>query len=358
MSLTGSLRLVKTGAGTFVAAKADQTYTGGTVVSNGWAKSGAYNGAWGPAKAWITIADGAAFDWAGKVSAATETPYSFVIAGDGPGHTGAMISSVAVDADGWYQMNCIADMELSGDATVVMPGYMSGSMANSGAPSFMYAPGNDEQHLLILNGHTLTIRHGCRMGFRRVKTVGSGTIVNVDNGDNGSPKGISVYAGDDTTDLSSATLDVGLGGAVHAEAKFTVGTFIDRREKIIDAGNVDKMMTILDRFQPMTTNLLKTVTLGDATHLAPVLDLSGLDAPFVLPSSGFTMNLAEGATIRLKLGGRSVSTKRPVVAWSAENPPASVGSLVFTRGDEDRRYAVTVKDDGVYLNMGFILIVR
>ena len=357
MSLTGSLKLVKTGEGMFVAAKADQTYTGGTVVSNGWAKSGAYNGAWGPAKAWITIADGAAFDWAGKVDASS-VPYSFVIAGDGPGHTGAMISSVAVDANGWYQMNCIADMELSGDATVVMPGYMSGSMANSGAPSFMYAPGNDEQHLLILNGHTLTIRHGCRMGFRRVKTVGSGTIVNVDNGDKGSPKGISVYAGDNTTDLSSATLDVGLGGAVHAEAKFTVGTFIDRREKIIDAGNVDKMMTILDRFQPMTTNLLKTVTLGDATHLAPVLDLSGLDAPFVLPSKGCTMNLAEGATIRLKLGGRSISTKRPVVAWSAENPPASVGSLVFTRGDEDRRYAVTVKDDGVYLNIGFTLIVR
>ena len=357
MTLAGSLKLVKKGAGTFVGAKAGQTYTGGTMVLNGWVKSGAYNGAWGPAKALITIADGAAFDWVGKVDASS-VPYSFVIAGDGPGHTGAMISSVAVDANGWFQMNCIADMELSGDATVVMPGYMSGSMANSGAPSFMYAPGNDEQHLLILNGHTLTIRHGCRMSFRRVKTVGSGTIVNVDNGDKGSPKGISVYAGDDTTDLSSATLDVGLGGAVHAEAKFTVGTFIDRREKIIDAGNVDKMMTILDRFQPMTTNLLKTVTLGDATHLAPVLDLSGLDAPFVLPSKGCTMNLAEGATIRLRIGSRSVSTKRPVVAWSAENPPASVGSLVFTRGDEDRRYAVTVKDDGVYLNIGFTLIVR
>ena len=31
---------------------------------------------------------------------------------------------------------------------------------------------------------------------------------------------------------------------------------------------------------------------------------------------------------------------------------------VGVRGDEDRRYAVTVKNDGVYLNMGFILIVR
>ena len=62
---------------------------------------------------------------------------------------------------------CISDMELSGDATVVIPG----SKKNSGAPGFMYAPGNDEQHLLTLNGHTLTIRHGCRMGFRHVKTV-------------------------------------------------------------------------------------------------------------------------------------------------------------------------------------------
>ena len=198
------------------------------------------------------------------------------------------------------------------------------------------------------------------MSFRHVKTVGSGTIASVDSGDGkaGQTRGISVYAGDDTTDLGSATLDVGLGCTTHIEAKCRVGTFIDRRETYGENPAQNAMMTILDRFQPMTTNLLKTITLGDATHLAPVLDLSGLDAPFVLPSKGCTMNLAEGATIRLKLGGRSVSTKRPVVAWSAEQPPASVGSLVFTRGDEDRRYAVTVMDDGVYLNKGFILIVR
>ena len=370
MSLTGSLKLAKTGEGMFVAAKADQTYTGGTVVSNGWAKSGAYNGAWGPAKAWITIADGAAFDWAGKVSAATQTPYSFVIAGDGPGHTGAMISSVAVDANGWFQMNCIADMELSGDATVVMPGYMSGSMANSGAPSFMYAPGNDEQHLLILNGHTLTIRHGCRMGFRRVKTVGSGTIVNVDNGDKGSPKGISVYAGDDTTDLSSATLDVGLGGAVHAEAKFTVGTFIDRREKIIDTGNVDAMMTILDRFQPMTANLLKTITLGDATHLSPTLDLGSVTGTFVVPQSGFAMTYATGATVTVCLAGTRTDlsaiartndeNRKPagyILTWPAK--PENVEFVLDAASKKDG-YKLTANDTGLLLtrHIGLRIIVK
>ena len=41
-----------------------------------------------------------------------------------------------------------------------------------------------------------------------------------------------------------------------------------------------------------------------------------------------------------------------------EFSPASVGSLVFTRGDEERCYAVTVKDDGVYLSSGLTLIVH
>lgn len=356
MSLAGSLKLVKEGSGTFVAAKAGQTYTGGTEATAGWLKSGVDNGAWGPAKAWITIADGAAFDWSGMVTANTQTPYSFNMAGDGPGNAGAMISSKVVDASGWYQMHCIADMELSGDATIVMP------EKDSGVPGFMYKD-SDDQHLLTLNGHTLTIKHGCRMGFRFVKTVGQGTIANIDNGDNGSAKGISVYAVDDKTDLGSATLDVGLGGAVHAESRFTVGTFIDRRAEYKDyrmGVAKDAEMTILDRFRPMTPNLLKNIKLGDATHRSPVLDLSGLSEPFPLPSpGGFAMNLADDATIKIEIGRRSIASKLPVVSWSAKNPPANVGSLRFVRGDADRNYTVTVKEDGVYLGAsGFAVIVR
>lgn len=351
LSFTGSLKLVKDGAGTFVAAKADQTYTGGTVVTNGWAKSGAYNGAWGPAKALITIADGAAFDWAGKVEyIATLTPYSFVIEGDGPDGAGAMISSESVATSIWWQMNCIADMELSGDATIAMP-----DGEDSGVPGFMYK--NTDAHNLTLNGHTLTIRHGTRMPFRYVKTIGPGTIANVDGGSS-EGNGISVYGNDNVTDLSSATLDVGLGCGVNAESPFKVGTFIDRRLEYGVSWFKDEMMTILDTFRPMTANLLKTVTLGDATHLSPVLDLSGLDAPFTLPSSGCTMNMAEGATIKIKIGSRRVSGSSPVIAWSSENPPESVKSLKFALDDDERSYVVKVRNDGVYLRTGFVITVK
>lgn len=349
LSFTGLLKLVKDGAGSFVAAKADQTYTGGTVVTNGWAKSGAYNGAWGPAKALITIAHGAAFDWAGKVNDNTQTPYSFVIAGDGPDGAGAMISSVAVLSGSWWQMDCIADMELSGDATIAMPN------SQSGIPGFMYKNANDI-HNLILNGHTLTIRHGSRMSFRCVKAIGPGTIANVDYSGSNTDKGISVYGGDDKTDFSSVTLDIGPGCAVNAENTFTVGTFIDRRSE--KGWGDDKMMTILDCFRPMTANLLKTVTLGNATHLSPVLDLSELNAPFMLPSSGCSMNMAEGATIKIKVGNRRISRSSPVIAWSSENPPDSVGSLTFALDDDERYYVVKVRKDGVYLSTGFVITVQ
>lgn len=319
MSLTGPLKLVKTGEGMFVAAKAGQTYTGGTEAKAGWLKSGAYSGAWGPAKALVTIADGAAFDWAGKVDASS-VPYSFVISGAGPDGAGAMISSGVVNTKGWWEMNCIADMELAADATVAM----SSDAENNGAPGFMYAPGNDAQHLLTLNGHTLTIRHGCRMGFRRVKTVGPGTIANVDSGDGKANmcRGISVYGGDGMTDLGSATLDVGLGCTTHIESTCRVGTFIDRRETYGENPAQNAMMTVLERFKPMTANLLKTITLGDAEHLSPVLDLGDVTGTFLVPQSGFAMTYATGATVTVNLMGERTDLMAIASSKNEEGKPS------------------------------------
>lgn len=319
MSLTGSLRLVKTGAGMFVAAKAGQTYTGGTEAKAGWLKSGAYSGAWGPAKALVTIADGAAFDWAGKVDASS-VPYSFVISGAGPDGAGAMISSGVVNTKGWWEMNCIADMELAADATVAM----SSDAENNGAPGFIYDSQNNAQHLLTLNGHTLTIRHGCRMSFRHVKTVGPGTIASVDSGDGkaGLVRGISVYDGNDTTDLGSATLDVGLGCTTHFEATCRVGTFIDRRETYGETPVKNAMMTVLERFKPMTANLLKTITLGDAEHLSPVLDLGDVTGTFVVPQSGFAMTYATGATVTVNLMGERTDLMAIASSKNEEGKPS------------------------------------
>ena len=49
---------------------------------------------------------------------------------------------------------------------------------------------------------------------------------------------------------------------------------------------------------------------------------------------------------------------RSIWPASAKQETAAEKASRSSRGDEERRYAVTVKDDGVYLNTGFILIVR
>ena len=79
----------------------------------------------------------------------------------------------------------------------------------------------------------------------------------------------------------------------------------------------------------MTTNLLKTVTLGDATHLSPTLDLSGLDGTFVVPASGFSMNYASGARVTVNLGGRTdikqlaESASPYLVTWGVGEEPSA-----------------------------------
>ena len=58
LTLSGGLKLVKEGSGLLVGAKAGQTYTGGTVISNGWLRRGVNNQPFGAQGALITVEDG------------------------------------------------------------------------------------------------------------------------------------------------------------------------------------------------------------------------------------------------------------------------------------------------------------
>ncbi len=313
----GSIPLIKEGAGTFVGAAAEHSYTGGTLVQEGWIKTGAANGAWGPAHALITVADGAGFDWAGKVEDSSAAPYNFVIEGTGPDGNGAMISSVNVPGGNSWNRNCIADMELTGNTLIDTP---NGDMAIIG---FNYRNGGDTLHTLTMNGHTLTIVAGDRFCFRCVKTEGTGTIVCMPKMESEGTRQLSFYGG--ACDLSSVTLDIHDESGINVETPFSVGTYIDRRTAVRRSGNErNQPITVLDRFMPVSTNLLKTIIMGDETHLAPVLDLSAIDEPFILPEETFTLSAAEGAMMTLNLAGRDglielAQSEDPyVLRWSME----------------------------------------
>ena len=129
----------------------------------------------------------------------------------------------------------------------------------------------------------------------------------------------------------------------------SVGTFIDRG---VSTGSGDTGLSVLDRFQPITTNLLKSVVMGDATHLSPVLDLSALDAPFVLPAESPMLSAAEGAMVRIYVGERRTSGKSPLISWTT--PPSGV-SFAWPDGASARKGSLVVRADGLYVVKGLII---
>ena len=344
LTLAGSLKLVKDGAGTFIGAKSGQTYTGGTLVNAGLLKSGVSATPWGAAKALITVADsGAAFDWGGKCSNAG-TPYSFNIKGTGIDGGGAIVFTPGTDANS--STYCIGDLELAGDALVVDP---SANNLNTYCGFVQGFP-----HTLTMNGHTLTVKAGSKFNFVGVTATDAGTIkFTTDATDNPNKRLVSFWGQDNL--LPHVTLDIATNINLNADSKkkHVVGTFIDRG---IIAGSGNVPLIVLDRFQPMTTTLNKAVTLGDETHLSPVLDLSGLDAPFVVPSTGYSMSMASGATVQIKLGDRNGVSRTPIITWDGEKP-SWVDSLRFVRGDSNQQYGITVREDGIYAVSGLIITI-
>ena len=355
MSLTGSLKLTKKGAGTFVGAKADQTCTGGTFVNAGLVKTEASTGAWGQKNALITVADGAAFDWAAKVN----TAYNFDAVGTGTDGFGAVISTVNIVG---HDHDIIGDMTLSGDTAISSCGAGNNQWDCFG---FNYQ-GGGATHMLTMNNHTFTAYVTDRIAFRGVQTVGAGTIVvQPKPGVEFGYKQLSFYGA--SSDLSSVTLDLREGTAINVEAASKVGTFIDRRT-VKGVGN-DALFTVLDRFQPTGTNtLLKTIQLGDATHLSPTLDLGSVTGTYTRGSC--TLSYPSGATVTVNLVG--TRTDLPAIArtkdgsgnragyvltWASK--PANV-AFALNEASKQGGYKLEATDTGLLLirRIGMTIIVK
>ena len=359
MTLAGSLKLVKKGAGTFVGAKAGQTYTGGTEAKAGIAQSAAASGAWGPHKATITVADGASFDYAGKVENSTSTAYSFVTAGTGVGGAGAIYSSVPCPDYRFHDQNHIADMELAGDTLMRVPGGGASTILG-----FRYK-GSTAMHYLTMNDHTFTVIIGDRFAVSPLTTIGSGTIVCLPEENATGYKQISLYG--TSSDLSSVALDLREGTALNVEIASKVGTLIDRR--IVKGVGADALLTVLEKFQPTGTNILfKTIQLGDETHLSPTLALGDVTGTYT--RNGCTLSYASGAMVTVNLSG--TRTDLPAIArtkdeggnragyvltWAAK--PENVEFVLDAASKKDG-YKLTANDTGLLLtrHIGLRIIVK
>ena len=332
--LSGSLRLVKEGAGTFVVAKDGQSYSGGTEVAGGAMRlmpiGAAYAGSFGPETSVVKVDSGGVFDVNGVRSCAL----NYELAG-GTLTTG---SNSAADK------RQISSMTLTDDSVV---SNMTFGMI-----------GNQYREVPVrLNGHTLRSHSSstyyiCHTTFEDEGTVQvtAGWFRTLE------------HEGDECIGRNLTLEFPGRRGGLHLDAPFTVSNFFNKAYQF----NGTNTLRVLGTYRPSrdgssSNNGLRSfpnMVLADGA----TFDLSemGSVATFETTSANGnnTLAFADNATIKVKLGGRSIPAGAPVIGWTAETKPDNLDTLTFVCGDEGQNYALAKQEDGLYVVKGLSIIFR
>lgn len=353
IKLEGNVKLVKEGKGDFVAAKAGQTYTGGTLVADGKLLCGGRgsDNILGPDGAVVTVSADGTLEMNGKTHFAN---YHFVLDG------GRIVNSV--DTQTGNDLNrcpLVASLALMADSTFA-PNIDYGMIRLTGGNSGEYGY-DDATASLDLGGHTLTVDTSNDHGFVMRGLVTSG-------GETGtlSVTGIANFSFyPPMSDLSNATLVMGgetkLRVVASDSAAPTVKDYIVNTTGADDRSGLYGPVFVNGTFQPNTDRFYGTKLKTGAT-----LDLSGRTSPLDARSANNVSSGAnarniqfeDGATIHVKLG--SAPIRNPIFKWAnAADKPSNWDGLTFVWSDDSARTGRLVKkDDGLYVICGFIIMFK
>ena len=330
VALNGSLKLVKEGAGTFIAARYDQAYAGGTEVVAGAVRlvpppSGGYRALVGPETSTVTVDAGAEFDLGGNWSMS----FNHVLAG------GTLTSSRYSRGNNRQ----VTSLTLTADSVV--------SNKNFG----LIGPGFGEVKVRM-NGHTLRTEfisssgnkfYICHSTFEDEGTIQVGSSWFMTHNPSYSNVGRNI-----TLELPANR------GGVNLEAPFTVSNFFTKAGSF--AGT--KTLVVLGEYRPaeggrtrFPNMLLADGATFDLSEMGDVPTFNTFDS-----AQNHTLSFETNATIKVKLGTRHIAPSVPVVAWAT--PPDNLDTLTFVCGDEGQNYALDKRNNGLYVVKGFMILIR
>ena len=286
VAISGNVRLVKEGAGEFVAARADQMYSGGNQVNAGKLKAvPGERQLFGVDGTDVTVEAGATFDVNGSSFCSI---YHYKMNG------GTAANSEALSSDQWH----LGDMTLTADSFIDST-YALGFRKTSSLPL-----------CIDLGGHVLAVTNGG--GFRLMNaTVSNGTL-RVSNADD---QNRTVYFNSGVTYANTATFD--LQGLVGAYYDVEVSNLLFR------AGNQTHVKDsatgtykIYGTFKTETTDFPFVKMMDGST-----LDLTAQQEPFDTASTsananGLKLTFDAEATVTINVSGRVFALGDCIVAWS------------------------------------------
>jgi hypothetical protein len=333
VAISGQINLVKDGAGTFVAAKRDQTYVGVNEVAAGVMevlnnfRDSRFHVFGAKGNSFLVRTD-ATFKMNGMYAQAN-AEYRFVLDG------GRLLGSYEDVPDTYGQIHLI---ELTKDSTFepstncgLVPGGTFGSTT------------------LDLGGHKLAVPIGNgRIFFLYNTTVKNGMVDVTSGGWLQTKSGCTVTA---------TNVDFRVRSALRLDGPISVrGYEPEYSDSNYNEGTA--AFNVHGTFKPAAGhNCFYGVTMQDGS----TIDLSNPSRALPLPRvSAFkkgdnTLKFASG-TIRVKLGERKVTSKTCLISWSSK--PDGIDAVRFVNADGERPRRFTARPDGLYSSGGLVLIVR
>ncbi len=322
VALTGALRLVKDGRGTFTMSKAGQSYAGGTVVAAGKIQAGIIgtSNPFGSYGGKIEVREATTLD----TCAYTDfTGYSVVLSGGTLCNSSAQVSSYSSTRNGF------GDITLTEDSIV-------GGMAKAGEVVF------GGGRTVDLNGKTLTF------------VAPSGSFLTL-----GDPKGTTtlkngkldfsvvswlVVASNAT--VHAETVDLDMSGAFHLNGDLSVRDYTARFGMNLNNGT--GKLRVYGRFTPVHASYFRGCELQDGA----TIDLRAKSATWNTQSASANDNrvtFAEGAVITVDLTESPLLKTGKVVAWN-EKPANEKGpTFRLEAGPRTHSYRLYTLDDGIWL---------
>lgn len=323
LTLRGNVKLVKEGAGTFVANKPHQYY-GATWVKAGTATlpvSGetgtGYSFKYYPYGApgtSITVEKGAVFDTKGNYDFYN---YPVVL-------NGGTLANTGCNQTNYGSWGCNGKTLLTDDSFFQIDYYTAHS-------SDFIDLGGKTLNASIASGKYLFMNTFMKNGT--LKTSGEGTV-----------------QFRTTTAKDMRTVDIVLGTAISVwdvDVSVRNLTTIDYAGALGNGGNGVKIFGV---YKPVN-DYVHNFTLQDKS----TFDLSTRTEPFDLTDK--SLAFASDALIYVEMGARPIGSCEPVIVWTEASQPANLATLSF-KAPPRSRYAVVKRDDGVYVMGGLTIFVR
>ncbi len=330
VTLSGRVKLVKEGDGTFVAAKTNQTYCGGNEVLSGVlstpASSGA-DGAWsanmlafGIENSSITAREGAVFDISAN--------YDFFL--------------YNVILDGGTFANTVSNMTMKNWGGSGFKALTADSTLNVGK-SIVFG----QRDAVDLGGNTLTVN------------ISSGSYLYLRNSSmtNGTvhiPTGGYLQT---VVSCDARTVDFKVGCSLNMASDLSVRNYEAVYKWNDNTGTA--ALNVYGTFTPATNYFYGcTMQDGSTIDLSSKTDTWSTTSSFT--SGSKTVTFADNATVTVDIGSRSVACGAQLVSWTTA--PTNLDTLTFrcisTDDPTGSQISLRKNDDGLYVWRGMFLIVR